>query len=721
MKMVIEIDTPRDQEAIGELNATSQSRLQRALDSRWMAFGVITAVLALARGIRVWELGVFWDDWRILSRGIEGGPRAIFQYMTGERILMGVPHALLFAIFGPRPLAWHLTNLVLELGIAFVIYALLRRLLPRYSLFPVLAACLFIAYPMSVIRSHMISVYINSALLLAVLSIYFTSKSTNDDSHSRSRNRLITVLAVVLMPIYLLSYELPIGLEVVRLWILWTLVTSDLHGGSFARRALGLARRYLPYTAGLFVFAMIRTFIQPRLVRAFGADLRGGMGIESFSVPNPVEIIQSFVHMIFGSWLNAWSSIVDVHDVGWIRTFAWFLSIAAFVLVFGYGILLLRQTRLRGLMQAERTNATIDWLKLGAVSLVAMGACLALMWLHPLQTINFFNSNSRNGYVASVVAGAVCLSLIGTFVSSLTNSEFRDRIIAAGAALLIAIGTGYNFLLADKWIQEWRQTQATWQQMLERVPSIKEGSLIVISQPDRFNALSLPLRDREIYEPAQLFYNFGFRKIFGSPVVRGADQSILPWLGTGKWESKAAVVPVGPQGSSISRQQILILDICEGCLKALDSRRQVQPVDSNGVSSIGEFSNVDVIEPNRGVDNQLRRILLGQPQKTWCLYYARACFLEQQKDWSGINELYDVVVKAKLRPTNPVEWLPYIEALHRSGRCELANDLTLLVRSGSDQCRSAASETLKALRKEHQCDGLNLVEFDRQISLLEAY
>jgi hypothetical protein len=720
MSQLAEIDISLQDVSLRELSKGSRSWLPLAVDSRWIGMGVIATVLALARGMRVWELGVYWDDWRILTRGLEGGPRAILQYLAGERLFMGVPHAFLFSVFGPRPLAWHVSNLVLELGIALVAYALLRRMLPRYSLFPVLATCLFIAYPMSVIRTHMIDVYINLALLLALLSIYFTSKSATYALYLRSRYRLLTVLAVVLMPLYLLSYELPIGLEVVRLWILWTLVTRDFDGESLARQVVRLARLYLPYAAGLTVFVVVRTFIQPRIVRAIGANLRGGMGVDSFAMPSPVEVIQSFVHMIFGSWLNAWSLIADVHEVGWTRTFAWFLSITVFLLVFGYGVLLSRQTRAQALVKAEQTNKTIDWLKLFAFTLTAMGACLALMWLHPNQTVNFFNLNSRNGYVATVVGGAVCLALVGAFVSIVVSSEFREPLIATVAGLLIAVGTGYNFLLADKWIAEWRQTQSTWNQMLERVPSIKEGSLIVLSQPDRFKALDLALRDREIYEPAQLFYNFGYTKIFGSPVVRGTDQSILPWLGTSNWDSKGAEVPVGPQESLINRQQILILDNSEGCLKALDSRRQVQLIDANGVNSISEFSNLNVIEADSGEDIQLRRILLGPPQKDWCLYYARASFLEQQENWSKVNELYDIVMKAKLRPTNPIEWLPYIEALHRNDRCDLANDLTLLVRAGSDHSRKAARETLLSLRKEHQCAGSNLAIFDHQIALLDA-
>ena len=161
---------------------TMKIRVQQAVRSPWFSVGIILFVLLTARAFRVWSLGVYWDDWRILACGVEKGPFEIFRYMAGERILMGVSHALLFALFGPHPLAWHLTNLLLEFGIAVLIYLLLRRLLPDYSLLPVLAACLFVAYPLSVIRMHMINVYINVATLLAGLSLYLTSLPLGRDS-----------------------------------------------------------------------------------------------------------------------------------------------------------------------------------------------------------------------------------------------------------------------------------------------------------------------------------------------------------------------------------------------------------------------------------------------------------------------------------------------------------------------------------------------------------
>ena len=95
------------------------------------------------------------------------------------------------------------------------------------------------------------------------------------------------------------------------------------------------------------------------------------------------------------------------------------------------------------------------------------------------------------------------------------------NVLTAVAALLIGLGTGYNSLLTDDWIEEWRRTQSTWRQILNRVPNLKEGSLLVLSKPDnQMTSVLLGLRHRDVFEPAQLFYGIGYKGIVGATVSR---------------------------------------------------------------------------------------------------------------------------------------------------------------------------------------------------------
>lgn len=703
-------------------------RIQRVVDAPWFPVVVILLVLLLARAIRVWELGVYWDDWRILARGVQGGPIAIFRYLTAERILMGAPHAILFALFGPNPLAWHVTNVFLEFGIALTVYGLLRRLLPSYSLVPLCAACLFIAYPLSVIRPHMINVYINTAILLAGVSLYLTSYGLGKMSNGRrnTASLMATTVAVALIPIYLLTYEVPVGFEVVRLFILGTFVSRSLGStASLRERATQVGKLYLPYTIGLLVFVLGRVILYPMLAHALAGGIRGSFAIGpgSLAIPGPLKIMQTFFHTLIAPWLNAVATLTSTGSITWTWTFAWFLMLGTVAFIIWYGVRVTQRQEAVQPGSAEQLNDGRAWLRLLTLSLVAVAALLAPVWISPFQTVLYHNLNSRNGYVATTVAGVVWLSLVGGVVSLVSGRATRQIAFTLVASVLIGLGVGHNFLLADQWIQEWRRTQSTWQQIVERVPRIQEGSLIVLSRPAELKALALALRDRDVYEPAQLFYEIEYGKIMGSPAVRPGSppQSIIPWLGTGKWETKEAVVPIGPMGGLVSRQQILILDESEGCLKVLDSRRQIQDVSSPLLNAISQFSNVDVIHPAaENVSYPMRQLLLGKPNKDWCYYYAKVGWLQQERSWSQIVDTYRQVSSARLEPLNQVEWLPFIEALNRSGEYDLANDLIVWVRSGPVNGRRAVKAMLVNLREEYRRGGQRVERLDYEISLLST-
>jgi len=297
------------------------------------------------------------------------------------------------------------------------------------------------------------------------------------------------------------------------------------------------------------------------------------------------------------------------------------------------------------------------------------------------------------------------------------------------AALLIGLGTGYNSLLTDDWIEEWRQSQSTWRQILNRVPNLKEDSLLVLSKPDnQMTSVLLGLRHRDVFEPAQLFYGIGYQRIVGATVSRanifGVRRWIHSWFGTGEWQTKK--VPtfglLQPAGLQVNRQQILILDECEGCVKVLDPRRRVQEVSSPILNSISQFSNTDVILPplEASSHNRLRQILLATPDKTWCEFYSTAGWLREQKDWSAVVDVYRETQRYGFMPTNPIEWLPFIEALDRIGDYVTANELMIWVRTGSPHCKYAVLEMLKSVREDTIHRKSPADQLDHQIALLST-
>jgi len=711
--------------------------IQRILESSRVSVGVILLILLAARAVRVWSLGIYWDDWTILIRGTQHGSFEVFRYLAGERILMGASHALLFAFFGPNPLAWHVANLCLEFGIAVIIYRLLRRLLPSYSLIPLLAACLFLAYPLSIIRTHMMNVFINTAILLAGVSLYLSSYplGTASNTPRKTRGRAATTLAAALIPVYLLSYEMPVGFEIVRLYILWMIISGSLApSASLGQRAAQVGKGYLPYAISLLIFALGRVVFWPRLAKALGADVREWFGLDSFVFPRlstdswdpgPYKVIHVFFHTLIAPWLNAAASLAKMRPDDWTWTLAWCLSLGSFALILVYGLYFGRAQQAEQPGSAEQINETRHWIRLLRSSLLATAALLAPILMYPSLTLDCVSYSSRNGHAATTVASLACLAFGGCLVSAV-SSRAKLHLLTGMSALLIGLGVGYNSLLTNEWIKEWRATKSTWRQILNRVPSIKNGSLMILARPDEFKALNEPLRHQDVYEPAQLFYGIEFKNIMGSTLAHywarrsQPPVSILPWLGAGEWQTKKSSRPIDPIGLLVDRQQILVLDECEGCLKVLDSKRQVQDVSSPLLNALSRFSNIGVIQPiSKEGSYSLSPILLQEPNETWCDYYSQAGWLQQQKSWNELVDLFRQVNAKRLRPINPVEWLPFIEALDRTRQYTLANELVLVwVRSGSAHCKQAVKEMLTNIREEYVRSEWSTDEIDCQIGLL---
>ena len=71
-------------------------------------------------------------------------------------------------------------------------------------------------------------------------------------------------------------------------------------------------------------------------------------------------------------------------------------------------------------------------------------------------------------------------------------------------------------------------------------------------------------------------------------------------------------------------------------------------------------------------------------------------------------------------PTNPIEWLPFIEGLDRAGDYVTANELMIWVRTGSPHCKHAVLEMLKSLREDTIHCKSPADQLDRQIALLST-
>jgi hypothetical protein len=83
-----------------------------------------------------------------------------------------------------------------------------------------------------------------------------------------------------------------------------------------------------------------------------------------------------------------------------------------------------------------------------------------------------------------------------------------------------------------------------------------------------------------------------------------------------------------------------------------------------------------------------------------------------------VIDVYRETVTLGSMPTNPIEWLPFIESLDRSGFYDVADELLVWVRAGSTHCQRAAQEMLNAILDEYKRLDRPLDRLVRQINSL---
>mgnify|MGYP001443693995 CR=1 FL=1 len=73
------------------------------------------------------------------------------------------------------------------------------------------------------------------------------------------------------------------------------------------------------------------------------------------------------------------------------------------------------------------------------------------------------------------------------------------------------------------------------------------------------------------------------------------------------------------------------------------------------------------------------------PADDWCLFYQQADLARQQGDWAEVLSIYEKTARLGLRPGNPLEWHPFLEALIRAKRTEDAAALTAAFQSENER------------------------------------
>ena len=285
----------------------------------------------------------------------------------------------------------------------------------------------------------------------------------------------------------------------------------------------------------------------------------------------------------------------------------------------------------------------------------------------PDLIIRFSFPNDR--FTLPMMSGAALL-IVGLVYALVRRPAARTALLA----VLVGLGVGYQFSVADDYRQDWKYQQAMYWQLQWRAPSITPGTAIISPE--------LPLTyetDISLTAPLNWLY------------APGDDNQRLPYLWAYIPQRLGGVIPDLIPDQTIAKdylssafvgstsQVLAVYYQPPACLRILDP---VYDADFPGLG--GELRRATAIsnpaawvQPDTGPVPE--RLVFGDEpdQEIWCYYLQKADLARQLGDWETVAALGDTAFALDDSPNHATERLPFIEAYARLGQFKKAERLTL--------------------------------------------
>lgn len=644
-----------------------------------LSFLAIVGICTINYGWGIDNLGIHADDWFWFTEYYFGGFLGVVAYGAVDRLLIGVPFGLLGEFVGLHPAFWHAIIVTLHICVVLLVWRLLLFWVED-NLFSMCIAALFAIYP-----SVSVVVWISRLPSILSLTLFLLSLLLSISATTRPAYwRFLQILALLLAPISLLMYELPLVLEPIRLLLMLHesreqhVDTRNWVGKSFLR--------WLPFATMWLLFLVWRLWLTQYILPKSRGLGNGWPGITSFVSGEA----RGFYQILAYSWKFVLERLVEAR-FSWQP---WVLATLASLLVLFVGIELNKKTNFR------QKSIHLSVIIAGA-GIVFSGISIPVAAGFPVPTP--VSLSTRVNSVAVIGASMIIVGAISWGTQSL---QIKSNVLPVlSITVLVGLGTANNYLVNENYIQSWNRQQDLWWQIAWRAPKLKAGTYLLIgsreSLSDLDNGQPPPWG---INNPLAFIYgekSYGGEYLDRSTIVRLKPDGLEPILGT----------------ELISPEQLLVAYYGDGCLKFADSERSVQDVDDSLFVTMAPLSNLDNILAG-GFDRAgagLREIV-NEPSQDWCFYYQQATYFAQYGNWVEVTRLLKEAQFSGFSPTNTIEWAPFIEAYLHLGDEAQVIQLLSMIQDTPMQRQDALRACLESVTKQAQDEGnLDLANLTRSV------
>jgi len=622
--------------------------MKRLTQSRWFEILLLAMIAGLTYLPRIGEMGYYRDDWYFLYDALVSGARALIEIPLHTRPIRGPLYALYFSWFGFNPLPYHivmyLTRLLGGIG-ALWLFNLIWEKKRSANFF---MATLFVLFPGFLwwVAGFEFQPYVLSVGLQA-FSIAFTLKAVSADSMPRRLGW--TVAALLSGWAYLALVEYAIGMEALRLIVVYLYLRRQMPQSSWMAVAAPLVKKYAPHLLipGVFLFWYQFLFDNWRKAQDAGTQLSALLSSPTTMLWHLIELARSWLNVALFAWIVPYYQNFYNNRLRDILASLAFATLILGLVAFANRYLNSGEEDFNGKHAAWRRE--LLWVGFFGT----LGGVLPVVLANRVVTFERISQYTLPASLAGVV-----------FLSGLLYSVFPQTLRSALLAGLIGLAVLSHHGLAAQAVTEEQIISGFWRQVVWRAPAIRSGTTLVAYYPD----VNYADGNDVVWGPANFIYypNWQGRMPVDIPLPasRLEPDSLLQIINGNKaFEQTDLVIKFIHAETNYKNQLIMTQPSPAACVHVLDPRWPDLSVnDPPFVHAAYRHSKVENIVtdadfpavPFYGFGSELRR--------GWCYYYQQADLARQQGNWEEVARLGDEAQKSTLTPNDLVEWMPFLQA-----------------------------------------------------------
>lgn len=609
-------------------------------------------------GLLIPNLGFYMDDWHYVFyaklKTIESLPELLLYDSRPNAAWL---YTFAFRFLGFNPIAWHVFALLARFATVCAFWIFLRTLWQERKTEAIYVSLLFAVYPFFMLQPfavgsthHWFGFFVFN---LSLISMIYTFESTN------YKKWIYIFIALSLEAAHLFTSEYFAGLELIRVVILWVLISiSEI---SFSKKLFRAFLNWLPYliVLGIFFYWRIVVYENPEGV------IRNEPVILGLLQTEPLKAISFLVNAFFTDFISVltigWQKAIDASTLTLSSPFVLFkISVCAF----GFAIAFFYFRKLN----ISSTNEKDDWSKnslvLALVALMTGGLPIWFIGRSIVESKNLLSA-SRFGIPAMFGAALLTFLLVNYFIS-----EKGKKNLFFSFLLLLAI----NFHLDNtkEFQYSWEKQERFVNQLIWRAPIIESGTAILTDQEvlGVMGEYAVSFSINIAYQvqgfgntPPYWYFPFYYTNPNIDALLAGAPLEYQKFTMAFNGNSK----------------QMLLLDFnpeLQQCLWVLQPQDTNLRLVSEDVRKLAANSNINLIKQSIEAVNPPEDIYGKQNTQTWCYYFQKADLARQYQEWDEIIRLWDEAQEVGERPDNGFEYIPFIEGFGHKEDWERVKEMT---------------------------------------------